>query len=61
MSDKTCHKMSAYSPPLPLYTAEKAIIEMLKTVEIDGDIPAVICIKILLQPLNLPAPSPASP
>jgi len=53
-SDKTCHKMSAFAPPLPSYDNETAIEEMLKVVEIDKDVPAVVCIQIVLQPLELP-------
>lgn len=54
MSDKTCHKMAQFSPPLPKFDDDGAIKEMLKAVEIDEDDPAVTCIQIILQPLNLP-------
>lgn len=48
--------MSTFSPPLPSHMDVQAIEDMLKTVEIDSDIPAVICIQIILEPLGLPQP-----
>jgi len=53
-SDKACHKMSAYAPSLPTYDDEKAIEDMLQAVEVDRDIPAIICIQVILEPLPLP-------
>ncbi len=55
-SDKTCHKMSAFAPKLPKYTDVAVISDMLQMVEIDSDIPALICIQVILQPLDLPQP-----
>jgi len=53
-SDKTCHKMAQFSPPLPAYYDVKGIETMLTCVSIDADIPAVKCIQVMLQPLDLP-------
>jgi len=51
-SDKAVHEMSRYSPSLPEYNDTKGISEMLKCVEIDKDIPAIICIQIILEPFQ---------
>ncbi|XP_065209527.1 uncharacterized protein LOC135837987 [Planococcus citri] len=57
-SDEACHRMAQFCPPLPKFNDDKGISEMLESVEIDEDVPSVICIKIILQPLDLPAISP---
>ena len=54
-SDKAAHEMSRYSPPLPEYNDTEGISEMLKCVEIDKDIPAIIAIQIVLKPFDLPS------
>ena len=59
-SDKTCHKMAKFSPPLPKYTEKEKIEEMLELLEIDADMPAVTCIQVILQPLDM-VPPPVTP
>jgi len=54
-SDKAAHEMSRYAPSLPEYNDVKAISEMLKCVEIDKDIPALVSIQIILEPFSLPS------
>lgn len=53
-SDTACDVLSAFSPPLPPYTDVKWICDMLKCFDIDSNDPAVICVQILIQPLDLP-------
>lgn len=53
-SDKSCHKMAKYAPLLPSYDDTEGIKTMFKDVKIDQDLPAVICVQIILEPLQMP-------
>ena len=53
-SDSAAHKMAQFSPPLPKWDDFKGIQDMLSCVQIDADIPAVICVQIILEPFGLP-------
>ncbi|XP_065218832.1 uncharacterized protein LOC135844539 [Planococcus citri] len=53
-SDKAAHKISMFSSNLPEYNDTKGIEDILKCVEVDRDVPAVICIQIVLKPLEMP-------
>lgn len=55
LSDKACHKMAQFSPPLPRYDNVKEIKEMLECIDVDQDVPALICVQIVLQPLDMPS------
>ena len=52
-SDRAAHEMSKYSLVLPEHNNTERILDMLKCVEVDRDIPAIICIQIILTPLGL--------
>lgn len=53
-SDKACHKMCQYAPPMPKYDDTEAIAAMLQCVQIEEGIPALKCLQIVLQPMDMP-------
>jgi len=54
-SDKAAHEMARYAPSLPEYNDVKGISDMLKCVEINRDIPAIVSIQIILEPFHMPS------
>ena len=54
-SDKAAHEIARYAPALPEHNDVQGISDMLKCVEIDRDIPAIISIQIILEPFDKPS------
>ena len=52
-SDKSCHKMTQYFPPLPNYKDIAGIQKIFLDVGLNADAPAVICVQIITEPLPM--------